>query len=76
MFIVFTVSTIQLLPRKGARYGFDVPIRYLKTKTKTKTLSFDFFSYATLNKFTSFYNVFFSQDEKVVTVFTLINARS
>ena len=30
MFIVFTVSTIQLLPRKGARYGFDVPNRYLK----------------------------------------------
>ena len=32
--IVFAVSIIQLPSRKGARYGFNVPKRYLKTKPK------------------------------------------
>ena len=30
-YIVFVVSIIQLLSRKGARYGFNVPKRYVKT---------------------------------------------
>ena len=33
--LVFTVSIIRLLSRKGARYGFNVPNRYLITQTKT-----------------------------------------
>ena len=32
--IVFAVSIIQLPSRKGARYGFNVPKPYLKTKPK------------------------------------------
>ena len=32
--IVFAVSIIQLPSRKGARYGFNVPNCYLKTKAK------------------------------------------
>ena len=31
------VSIIQLPPKEGARYGFDVPSRYQKAKTKIKT---------------------------------------
>ena len=34
--IVFAVSIIQLPSRKGARYGFNVPNCYLKTKTLSK----------------------------------------
>ena len=32
--IVFAVTIIQLLSRKGARYAFNVPNRYLITQTK------------------------------------------
>ena len=34
LLVVFAVSTIQLPSRKGARYGFNVPSCYLKTKPK------------------------------------------
>ena len=32
--IIFAVSIIQLPSRRGARYGFNVPNRYLITQTK------------------------------------------
>ena len=35
------VSIIQLPPKEGARYGFDVPNRYQKTKIKIKTMQRD-----------------------------------
>ena len=42
--IVFSVTIIQLLSRKGARYAFNVPKRYLITQTKKYEYDKKYFS--------------------------------